>query len=164
MEHTRLHITLTDTSPLSLDLRNKHDLDVVSANVGNYNTLVNKPKINGVTLIGNKTSEELGLNLVHIGTTEYWNEHRDLIALNGHLYIYSDYRVYEEQGIPGMKVGDGTTYLIDIPFIDGNELALRRHIEDTHVHITDAEREFWNNKVTSYISEADGENLILTKE
>ena len=67
MEHTRLHITLTDTSPLSLDLRNKHDLDVVSANVGNYNTLINKPKINGVTLVGNKTSEELGLNLVHIG-------------------------------------------------------------------------------------------------
>lgn len=34
----------------------------VNAVSSNYNTLNNKPSINGITLIGNKTSEELGLS------------------------------------------------------------------------------------------------------
>lgn len=37
------------------------DMGIVNATTTNYNDLANKPSINGVTLIGNKTSDELGI-------------------------------------------------------------------------------------------------------
>ena len=36
-------------------------MGIVNATSDNYNNLSNKPSINGVTLVGNKTSEELGI-------------------------------------------------------------------------------------------------------
>lgn len=36
-------------------------MGVVNATSNNYNDLSNKPSINGVTLVGNKTSEELNI-------------------------------------------------------------------------------------------------------
>lgn len=36
-------------------------MGVVNATSNNYNDLANKPQINGVTLVGNKTSEELNI-------------------------------------------------------------------------------------------------------
>lgn len=37
------------------------DMGIVNATTTNYNDLANKPSINGVTLVGNKTSDELGI-------------------------------------------------------------------------------------------------------
>lgn len=37
------------------------NMGIVNATSDNYNNLSNKPSINGVTLVGNKTSEELGI-------------------------------------------------------------------------------------------------------
>lgn len=37
------------------------DMGIVNATTTNYNDLANKPSINGVTLAGNKTSEDLGI-------------------------------------------------------------------------------------------------------
>lgn len=37
------------------------NMGVVNATSNNYNDLANKPSINGVTLVGNKTSEELNI-------------------------------------------------------------------------------------------------------
>ena len=39
--------------------------------------------------------------------------------------------------------------------------ALEQHIADTTVHTTQAEKDYWNNKITCAV---DGEILILTKE
>jgi hypothetical protein len=47
-----------------------------------------------------------------------------------------------------MKVGDGTTYIMDLPFVVSND-------------ITEADIEAWNNKVSAKMDSADGENLIL---
>lgn len=53
------------------------------------------------------------------GTTEDWNSQPELVAKEGYLYVYSDYKQDEqEQNIAGFKVGDGTSYLIDLPFTD----------------------------------------------
>jgi len=85
------------------------------------------------------------------------------------VYIYSDYQViYDDVGNPtyiaGIKVGDGTSYLIDMPFItDGMTATILAHITNTTVHLTDAEREFWNNKISCYLDTQDSENLILSK-
>ena len=58
-------------------------------------------------------------------TTAYWNSKPGLITETNTIYIYTDYRQEEKQGeivnIPGLKIGDGLAYLIDIPFIDESE-------------------------------------------
>jgi len=51
-------------------------------------------------------------------TTEYWDSHPEIIAAKGIIYIYSDYKIIDDKTIPGIKVGDGSSYLIDIPFSD----------------------------------------------
>ena len=128
-----------------------------------YNNLINKPQINGITLEGNITFEDLGLKEIYRDSTSNWNKQRDLIAEKACLYVYSDYDTIEVDGvtkeIPGLKIGDGTTYLIDLPFVsDKIEQVLLNHIDDNNIHITESERETWNNKVTAYES---GGTLIL---
>ena len=94
---------------------------------------------------------------VLFGTTAYWNAQSTLQSQANTLYIYTDYQTVNSQNVAGIKVGDGNAYLIDIPFTD--TIAMN-HISDTTRHITQAEREFWNNKVSAYY--AGTEQLILT--
>ena len=100
-------------------------------------------------------------------STATWNSQPEIVAKQGYIYIYSDYRQNDEgQNIPGFKVGDGNSYLIDLPFSDSLlDDQLKAHIEDQTRHITQQEREFWNNKVRCYImDDGSSENLIFTKE
>jgi hypothetical protein len=95
-------------------------------------------------------------------TTETWNSQPQLVSAKGFVYIYADYRQNDQgQNIAAMKVGDGNAYLIDMPFID--EL-LYDHIADNVRHITQQEREFWNNKVRCYIDPTNDNNLIFTTQ
>ena len=96
---------------------------------------------------------------IFYNTTNYWNSRRDLIAKRGYIYIYSDYMTIDEQNVAGIKVGDGSSYLIDMPFIDK---LYYNHVNDMVCHITQAERIFWNNKVTCY--EIDEHTLVFTKK
>lgn len=134
-----------------------------------YNPLTNKPQINGVTLIGNLPLEAFGLRAVYYDTTENWNLQAGLIGERGAIYIYSDYQtIYDDVGnptfIPGIRIGDGTSYLIDRPFVsEVTADLLLDHISNTHVHLTDEERYFWNDKVTCYQDPDDPERVIFTK-
>ena len=102
-------------------------------------------------------------NIVHIETTSYWNSHPGFIGIKNHLYVYSDWDQYDGKNIPAMKVGDGTSYLIDQPFISTNVSLLMNHIHDNIRHITQEEREFWNNKVRCDDTQTvDSETLIFT--
>jgi len=95
-------------------------------------------------------------------TTATWNSQPQLISDRGFIYIYADYRQNETgQNIPSMKVGDGNAYLIDMPFVD--EL-LYEHLLDNVQHITQEEREKWNNKVRCYMSDAKDDLLVFTTE
>ena len=84
-----------------------------------------------------------------------------MIAKRGYLYVYADYKQSEEQTVAGIKAGDGTSYLIDMPFIDK---PLDDHITDTVKHITSEERTFWNNKVRCFIDPENEYNLVFTTE
>lgn len=95
----------------------------------------------------------------HFDTTENWNSQLNLIGLAGHIYVYTDYQNVEGQLIPAIKIGDGSSYLIDSPVIIGNSAALDAHIHNSIVHITDEERTFWNNKMRAYT--IDGEEKIV---
>lgn len=134
-----------------------------------YNNLTNKPKINTITLEGELTAEDLGLGRVYYDTTEHWNAQRSLITERGAVYVYSDYEYIVDENdnrtpIAGVKIGDGSSYLIDMPFASGATSSIvLNHLADNVIHITPQEREFWNNKVSSFIRSDDMENLVLSK-
>ena len=98
-------------------------------------------------------------DVVDMNTTAVWNSNPQLIATSKPIYVYSD--CYDDN--PGIKIGDGTTYLIDLPFVEGNDERFLEHIRNMIVHVTAEERSFWNNKVTCYISPVDPERVIFTK-
>ena len=104
---------------------------------------------------------------IHYGTTEYWNSQRELVGKKSHIYVYSDFGETEIDGqvvaVPNIKIGDGNAFLIDNPFITASvEELLKMHVDDSSVHISADERDFWNNKVRAYIDPENPEILILT--
>lgn len=95
-------------------------------------------------------------------STATWNSQPQLISARGYIYIYSDYRQNQQgQNIAAMKVGDGRAYLIDMPFTDD---LLYAHIADTVRHITQEEREFWNNKIRCYMDPLNEHRLVFTTQ
>lgn len=97
-----------------------------------------------------------------VATTAEWDAQRELIAKEGVVYVYSDHHTNPDgQPVPGFKVGDGKAYLIDLPFND--DLAMR-HIANTTIHVTEEEKEFWNDKVTAYMDAENAECLVLSKD
>ena len=100
---------------------------------------------------------------IYYDTTENWNNQPTLIGERGSIYIYSDGKsmIDEETGqtvfIPRLKVGDGSAYLIDNPFIDSD---IREKV-DTLATITQEDIDRWDEKVSAKINSADQENLVL---
>ena len=139
-----------------------------SSTIGNYEALLNKPQINGVELSGNKTVQDL--YIVSENTIEGWDSNPQYLPKAGEICIYTDYmEIQDDLGniiiCPGIKVGDGNSYLIDMPFV-GAEIryevlnALRQHEQNTLIHVSQADRDFWNNKLNY---DAVDEELILTR-
>lgn len=134
-----------------------------------YNKLINRPSINSVVLEGDLTLADLGYGAVYYDTTANWDLQRDLVAERGAIYIYSDYTYIEDEAgnlipIAGLKIGDGTSYLIDMPYeSEASSTMLIEHIADTTVHITAEERTMWNNKVTAFMDESQPDTLVLSK-
>ena len=94
---------------------------------------------------------------IESNTTEGWNTQTRLISKVNTIYIYTDrYQDSEGNNVPGIKLGDGLAYVVDLPFID---VLWQEHIANTDIHVTLAEKMFWNNKSRAY---ADDEELILT--
>lgn len=105
---------------------------------------------------------KLEMPKVKYGTKAEWDAAYQTIAQENTIYIYTDYLNYDGKEVAGIKVGDGTSFLIDMPFLDQ---VYSDHIHDTTVHITQQERDFWNNKVRCYIETEDNvelEELIFT--
>lgn len=100
---------------------------------------------------------------VHINTTEYWNSKSDLVGEKGHIYVYTDSCYVEGEPIPGIKVGDGMSYLIDNAFVASNQEMLYNHINNAALHVQPGERYFWNNKVRCDESTISGTTLTFTK-
>ena len=93
-------------------------------------------------------------------TTADWSANLTYVPLAGELCIWTDYAVVEEQNIPAIKIGDGTTYAVDLPFLcDDIRAELEEHVNNTTVHITSTERNTWNDKLNAAIS---GEVLVLS--
>ena len=59
----------------------------------------------------------IGSDNIHVDTTAGWEAQPALVAKLGHLYVYSDYAEKDGVDIPAVKVGDGVSLVVDLPFI-----------------------------------------------
>lgn len=111
----------------------------VARNMGgthNYENLINLPEVNGETLIGDKSSEDL--HIVAVKTSAEWAELTTLVSVKGEVYVYSDAgQDADGNPIPKVKIGDGFAYVVDLPFAAATDL-----------RITDEDITNWNNKVS----------------
>ena len=109
-------------------------------------------------------ADEIGL--IHSsGTQEDWLNRADYIPKKNEIIVVTDKYIRIEDGItkfvPGIKIGDGNAYAIDLPFVtDGVEQKLDAHIADRNVHISASDRMFWNRKLNFTIND---DNLILNR-
>lgn len=118
---------------------------------------------------GSMDAEFATYGSIYYDTKENWNAQRSLIAKRKAIYVYSnqfykDDEVGNRTYIPAIKVGDGMSYLIDMPFVDDDiRIDLMNHISQDGIHVTERDRNFWNNKVSAYVLVNDPERLILSK-
>ena len=115
-------------------------------------------------------------------TTQHWNEARGFIPLPGEVIVYEDYETktytVEEYGetvtktvnIPNIKIGTGNAYVQDLAFVDEKTREiLMDHIRNQDIHVTLAEKLFWNNKINvddaeeQITGELEEETLILNR-
>ena len=85
---------------------------------------------------------------VQYNTTAYWNSLQNFIPEQGAILVYSDKSIIVKDGttydVPAIKIGDGTSYLIDLPFVDET---MYEHINNSAIHVSPEDRDFWNNKL-----------------
>lgn len=71
----------------------------------------------------------------------------DLISSRGILYIYASDIIGQS---PKMKVGDGTSYIKDLPFItDDLQDQIDQHINNSSIHVSSQDRIIWDNKLNN---------------
>ena len=110
----------------------------------------------------------LDKSAIHYDLKANWDRQTYLIAEKGHLYIYKDAETAYINGkkvlYAGIKVGDGSSYLIDMPYVvyarDHDRLI--DHIHNYAIHVGAVDRVNWNDKVSASVSEGN-EELIFTK-
>ena len=100
-------------------------------------------------------------------TSEYWRVNPQFVPLDGEIVVYTDYQIVNGHFVPAVKIGDGKTAIVALPFViggnsgDNTAEALNAHISDTSVHVNESERFLWNNKLNYRM---DGETLIFTTD
>lgn len=148
-----LTVQLQNDTPINISLATP--MASSAAGTKNYESLQNKPSINGVTLVGSLTSADL--KIISENTSAGWDADPLYIPKRGEICVYSDTNK--------IKIGDGEVSIIDLPYVNGGYEELmdlfHKHIYDTTVHVTDEERNFWNNKLNYDVSD---EELIFTRD
>ena len=71
----------------------------------------------------------------------------DPISNRGIIYIYASDTAGQP---PKMKVGDGTSYIKDLPFItDDLQDQIDQHINNSNIHVSPQDRAVWDNKLNN---------------
>lgn len=116
------------------------------------------PVIDLPFIVGNSTNSN-----VEYDTTNSWNEKRDYVPKEGIIVIYSDKSTIQKDNQqyyqPSFKIGDGSTYLVDLPFFDDY---IASHINNSAIHVSEADRAFWNNKINCDETVSE-ETLIINR-
>jgi hypothetical protein len=135
-----------------------------------FRIALHTPKVQQISLasippqiIGVVTPVAHGMAKLTIDTSSNWATRTFYIPAKGEIIVYSDRHVIDSVNYPGVKIGDGLAYVVDLPFVGddiSNQIAeaLNLHINDSASHVSAADRENWNNKVSCIVL---GENLIF---
>lgn len=156
----RMRIDRNIQHKISIDKINKKALHIGTDGVmvrqsGNYNDLTNKPTLNGKVISGDIWD-------IQYGTTEHWNSQRNLVTEKGMVYVYSDYsKTSDGKSIAGIKIGDGTSYLIDMPFASVDPAPFEQHISNKSIHVSAQDRQKWDQTYEFY---ENNQNLIINLE
>ena len=98
-------------------------------------------------------------------TTAEWNADPLYMSEPNVIYVYTDYATSNDGVlVPGIKVGDGMAYVVDLPFIYGSSKDFQKHISNLGIHVADDDRELWDNKWSGYIDSDDSEKLVFTTD
>lgn len=125
----------------------------------------------GISYLWSKIKHIENNKLVYYSNSkENWDLNPNFLSEKNVLYIYTNYAIINKDdkkiAIPGLKIGDGKSYLIDLPFVNDssnfNEILID-HINNNVIHISAADRLFWNNKLNLTLREQE-QNLILNRE
>lgn len=106
---------------------------------------------------------------VYSDTESNWNRQLTLVSEKGAIYIFTNHSYIEDQygniwPVPAIKIGDGNAYVVDLPFISDYLLKLLlNHTNNSDIHVSAQEKQFWNNKVTAFVDNSDPEKLVLSK-
>lgn len=79
-------------------------------------------------------------------TVAEWRAVPQTMSKKNCIYVYSDYRIENGVKIPRIKIGDGMSYVADLPF--------------STMSITEEDIEKWNDHVSVYVDE-DNNNMIF---
>lgn len=99
-------------------------------------------------------------------TKEHWESVQAIFTPRaGELIIYDDYKIDKSgKKIPGIKIGNGNSFVRDLPFIDDIVYEqIKDFIQNNPSLIPDEDRNFWSNKIDCYIDPIDSEHLIFTR-
>lgn len=156
----KLTLTLQDRSVLQIEMADSQpgfglQMTTPSAGTTNYERLKNLPQINGVRLTGNMTSEDL--HLVSENTSDGWDENRLYVPKAGEICVFSD--------TGQIKIGDGVVPVVDLPYISQSNYdavigELHEHTQNFQIHVSQGDRDRWNNKLNYDIV---GSELIFTR-
>lgn len=110
------------------------------------------------------SAHNMDVNLnIKINTTAYWNDiTKAYIPEKDEIIVYSDKAINSQnKTIPGIKIGDGRAYCVDLPFA-GDEILeiIDNHINNSDIHVTAQEKIFWNNKLNLTV---DNSSLIFNR-
>ena len=103
------------------------------------------------------------------GTSAYWATQTSYIPSEGEIIIYSDRGTVTENNttvnVPGVKIGDGLAYVVDLPFVGEDQVRaltaiIQMHTSNSDIHVTSEDKAFWNNKLNYSLS---GENLVFNR-
>lgn len=99
-------------------------------------------------------------------TTANWIAQREFVPLEGEIIVYTDYQTKIENGktikIPAIKIGDGATYGVDLPFVnDDLRDQIMNHINNPDIHTSLAEKLFWNNKINVADNQEVVDNVLI---
>ena len=89
---------------------------------------------------------------LYADSTSGWEENESKISEAGALYIYTDAETFNGKVIAKVKIGDGTSSLADLSFIDAPYSA---HIADKDIHLTAEERAKWNDEIGAFVTAAE---------
>lgn len=99
-------------------------------------------------------------------TKQQWESENRQTSQPGILYVTTDYKTVTKDettyNIPAFKLGDGNAYVVDLPYATVDEETFLSHVNDKVIHITQTEREFWNNKNRVEIDDNNPECLVMT--